>query len=167
MEIYGKHFAKRRLSYSLKSWILQPFLYYVYDPFQDCLHAVSVSINFIFCYCRHWYRHLISVFGGGGRPSCILPKHSNEISGSGFPRGNHLWIAVVSCGYIFLASGFSALGWVFISSSAGLSGLNITLEPLICFSPLPTPWGQLHVVAKPSSMRVHRGFESTRCLSWL
>ena len=54
----------------------------------------------------------------------------------GFPRGNYLRIAVVSCRYIFLASGFPALGRVLIPSSAELSGLNITHKPLICINPL-------------------------------
>jgi hypothetical protein len=66
--------------------------------------------------------------------------------------------------YFVLASGFPALGWVFIPSSAGLSGLNKTPKPLICFNPSPTPWGQPGA-AKPSSMWVHRGFEGVRCLA--
>jgi amidase len=53
----------------------------------------------------------------------------------GFPRGDYLRVAVNICKY-FLASGFPALGRVFIPSSAGLSGLHVTLEPLIRFKPL-------------------------------
>jgi hypothetical protein len=79
-------------------------------------------------------------------------------------------LPVDSCRYLwiyFLASGFPALGRVLIPPSAGLSGLHVTLEPLICFNPSPASWGQPHGVAEPSSMRVHRGFESVRCLTWL
>jgi hypothetical protein len=52
----------------------------------------------------------------------------------GFPRGNHLRIAVISCEYFVFASGFPALGRVLIPSFAGLSGLNLTREPLIRFN---------------------------------
>ena len=54
----------------------------------------------------------------------------------GFPRGDYLRIAVASCRYIFLASGFPRFARVFTASLRGLSGLNITLEPLIRFKPL-------------------------------
>jgi len=53
----------------------------------------------------------------------------------GFPRGNYLWIAVVIFKYFFV-SGFPRLARVFTASLRGLSGLHVTLEPLIRCRPL-------------------------------
>jgi hypothetical protein len=43
-----------------------------------------------------------------------------------------LWIAVDIFEYVVLASGFPRLARVFTASLPGLSGLHVTLEPLIC-----------------------------------
>jgi hypothetical protein len=69
--------------------------------------------------------------------------------------------------YIFLAPGFPGSVRVFIASLPGLSGLNLTPKPLICFNPSPASWGQPQGVAEPSSMWVHRGFGSIECLARL
>jgi hypothetical protein len=49
----------------------------------------------------------------------------------GFPRGNYLRIVLIS--FKCLAPGFPSSVRVFITSLPGLSGLNITPKPLICF----------------------------------
>ena len=84
-------------------------------------------------------------------PLCIdcgqIPIELKRVRG--FPRGNHLRIAVNSCEHVFLASGFSALGRVLIPSSAELSGLHLTPEPLICFKPLARILGATQGLPNP------------------
>jgi hypothetical protein len=59
------------------------------------------------------------------------------------------------------------LGRVLIPSSAGLSGLHITQEPLIRVDPLAYILGATTGVAEPSSIQVHRDFGSIECLARL
>jgi len=70
----------------------------------------------------------------------------------GFPRGNQLRIAVNSCEYFVLASGFPGSVRVFIASLPGLSGLHLTPKPLIfiesCSSSSKTHHPQLDIHRK-------------------
>jgi hypothetical protein len=64
----------------------------------------------------------------------------------------------------FLAPGFPGSVQVFIASPPRLSGLHITYKLLIYFNPLAHALGVPGVV-EPSSIQVHKGFESVRCLT--